>query len=65
MILQNAVSPVEYLKQVNNTSEKLKVSLGQDLKYDSYEHLLKKTVIIHDSKVRVQPSRAARRVYEH
>ena len=64
-MLQNAVSPVEHLKQVKDTAQQLKVSLGQDLQYDGYEKLLKETAITHDSKLRVQPSRAARRAYEH
>ena len=64
-MLQNAVSPSEHLKQVKDTAQQLKVSLGQDLQYDGYEKLLKETAITHDSKLRVQPSRAARRVYEH
>ena len=41
-MLQNAVSPVEHLNQVKDTAQKLKVSLGQDLKHASYEQLLKK-----------------------
>ena len=64
-MLQNTISPVEHLKQVKDTAQQLKVSLGQDLQYDGYEKLLKETTITHDSKLRVQPSRAARRVHEH
>ena len=41
------------------------MSLAQDLTHDGYVHLLKKTAITHDSKVRVQPSRVPRRVCEH
>ena len=40
-MLQNAVSNVDHLKQVKDTAEQLKVSLGQDLKCDGYEQLLK------------------------
>ena len=35
-MLQNEVSPVEYLKHVKCTTQQLKVSLGQDLHYDGY-----------------------------
>ena len=64
-MLQNAVSPVDHLKQVKGTAQQLKVSLGQDLNYDNYEKLLKDTAIACDSKLRFQSSREARRVCEH
>ena len=64
-MLQNAVSTVDHLKQVKDTSEQLKVSLGKDLKCDGYEQLLKQTAITYDYKLRVQPSRAAMRVHDH
>ena len=64
-MLQNAVSHVEHLKQVKGTANQLKVSLRQDLLYDGCEKILKETVITHDSKLRVQPSRAVRKVHEH
>ena len=60
-MLQNAVLPVDHLKQVKDTAQQLKVSLGQDLKYDGHEKMLKETDVTHDYKVRMQPSREARR----
>ena len=62
-MLENAA--VDHLKQVKDTAVQLKVSLGQDLKCDGYEKLLKQTAITHDSKLRVQPSKAARRAHEN
>ena len=41
------------------------MSLGHDLLCNGYEKLLKETAITHSSKLRVQPSRAARNVHEH
>ena len=39
-MLQNTVSPADYLKHVKDISQQLKVSLDQDLNHDGYEKLL-------------------------
>ena len=52
-MLQDDVSHVEHLKQVEETVQKLKVTLSQDLKYDGYDKLLKETAINHEPRMRV------------
>ena len=43
-MLQNIASHVHHLKQVKETAQHLKVTLGQDLKHEGHENCLKKSL---------------------
>ena len=63
--MKNSASHFEHVQQAKDIAQKLKATLGQDLNHEGYEKLFKETAINHDSRERVQPTRADRKWCEN